>query len=251
MLTRYFLIAFVLCWALTLPIALHTQGWIPTRILPSQLQWLIGVVPIFAAWWVTRGTAERKPWLENSFRVRVSPVWYVVALALPWLILLVALGVTAAAGRELPRIGYSPQLFAFALLWFVLALGEEAGWRSFALPHMLRTRGFFITATVLGVIWCVWHYPKFFANPYFKPDAQGFTMMGLFSLQIIIANYLICWLYLRTRSAILTSVFHMSWNVLSTAYMMAAVDMFVTGASLAAAVAVLVFDRKTLMDVEK
>lgn len=203
-------------------------------------------MPIIAAWWVTRGTAERKPWVENSFRVRVSPVWYVVAIVLPWLLLAIALGVTAATGKDLPRIGYSHMLFPFALLWFVLGLGEEAGWRSFALPHMLRTRGFFVTATLLGIIWCVWHYPKLFANPYFKPNEQGFTMLGLFSLQIIIANYLICWLYLRTRSAILTSVFHMSWNTLSTAYMMAAVDMYLTGALLLAVIAVFVFDRKTL-----
>jgi len=246
MLVRFFVIAFVLAWALTVPIALHVQGFIPTRVLPPAAQWLIGIVPIVAAWWVTRGSAERAPWIENSFRLRVAPVWYAIAIGAPWLIFAVAMMARTATGQALPTLSFSPLLAVFGAIWLVLALGEEAGWRSFALPHMLRTRGFFVAATLLGLVWCVWHYPKLMSGPYFKLNAGSFAMLGLFSLQIVIANYLICWLYVRTRSAILTSIFHASWNVVSTAYFMAAVDLYITGTLLVAVVAVLTLDRQWL-----
>ncbi len=46
MLTRFFVIAFALAWALTVTIALHVQDFIGTRILPPAAGWLIGIVPI-------------------------------------------------------------------------------------------------------------------------------------------------------------------------------------------------------------
>ena len=38
-------------------------------------------------------------------------------------------------------------------------LGEEPGWRGFALPRMLRGQGALAASLVLGAIWAAWHLP--------------------------------------------------------------------------------------------
>jgi hypothetical protein len=59
-------------------------------------------------------------------------------------------------------------------------------------------------------------------------NAEGLRAVALFSLQIVIANYLICWLYLRSGSVGAATV-HTSWNLVSTVYSFAAMDIAMTG----------------------
>jgi membrane protease YdiL (CAAX protease family) len=227
-LTHFFLITFGLCWLITLPIALQVQGLIAIRLLPAPAQWLIGFAPLLAAAWVTRGSAQRQQWLAGALRVRVPARWYVLALALPWLILGVALALYTLTGRPLPRLGFGWQLALFGLVWLILAYGEEAGWRAFALPQLLRTRSFWLGSTILGVLWCIWHYPKLYASPYLHLDTTGLRLVAQFSVQILVANYLLCWLFLRSQSAVVTAMFHASWNLVATVYALAATDPLVT-----------------------
>jgi membrane protease YdiL (CAAX protease family) len=179
-------------------------------------------------------------------QLRVPAVWYLVAALLPWAILAGALGVRTLLGKELPPLNAGPTTAIFGLVWLVLAFGEEAGWRAFALPRMLRGRGFWIAATTLGVLWCVWHYPKLYASPYLHFDALSFKGVAQFSAQIIIANYLLCWLFLRTGSAVVTSVFHASFNLVATVHGLAAIDPTFTFVMALVTAAVLFADRGTL-----
>jgi membrane protease YdiL (CAAX protease family) len=246
-LVRFFVIAFALCWLITVPIALHVQGLVPAALLPPRAQWLIGVVPILAAAWVTYGSADRTAWLEDALRTRVPPLWYAVAAFLPWAMLGGALGVRMLLGKDLPHMGGDPATLAiFGVLWLVLAFCEEAGWRAYALPRMLSTRGFLGAATLLGTLWCVWHYPKLYASPYLHLDILSLKGVAQFSLQIIIANYVLCWLFVRTRSAIVTSVFHGSFNLVATVHPLAAIDPTLTLVMALIALSILVVDRESL-----
>ena len=228
-LRRFFFIAFALCWAITLVIALQAQGIIAFQVLPPPTQWLIGFVPVIAAWWVTRGTAHRASWKAAALNFHAPPRWYLFAALVPWLILAAAFLMHQVAGTPTPRLQGSPSLLLFGVAWLVLAWGEEAGWRAFALPRMIDEMGFWRATTLLGLLWCVWHYPKLFASPYLHLDAEGLRALALFSLQIVIANYLICWLYLRSGSVGVVTLFHTSWNLVSTVYGFAAMDIAMTG----------------------
>jgi uncharacterized protein len=241
--TRFFLVAFGICWLITIPIALEVQGITSLQLVPRPAQWLIGFAPVIAAAWVTRGSSERGTWLAGALRLRVDYRWYLIALLLPWLVLGVTVLARSTAGLEVPRLTASPALAAFGVIWLVLAWGEEAGWRAYALPRMVGTWGFARAATLLGVLWCVWHYPKLFANPYLRLDAAGLTALAHFSVQILVANYFLAWLYLSSESAIVASVFHASWNLVSTVYPRAAIDPVVTALLLVTTVLVLVRHR--------
>jgi uncharacterized protein len=151
-----------------------------------------------------------------------------VAAALPWAILAVALAGYTLSGQPLPRVRFGAHVVGFAVLWLILGYGEEAGWRAFALPLLIRRNGFWGGATLLGLLWCVWHYPKLLVSPYLHLDANGFVLITQFSVQILVANYLLCWLFLRTRSALIAAIFHASWNLIATVYALAATDPLIT-----------------------
>ena len=134
MLTRFFLVAFGLCWLITIPIAMQVQGVISMHILPPPAQWLIGFAPLLAAAWVTYGSDQRGQWLAGALRVRVPVRWYAFAALLPWAILAIAMVLYALTGQPLPRVRFGPSLAVFAVVWLILGYGEEVGWRAFALP---------------------------------------------------------------------------------------------------------------------
>jgi len=237
-LRRYFLLAFAIAWAITVPIALQVRGVVATRLLPSAAQWLIGLAPIIAAAVVTRGT-PLGPWLvARCRRTNVGARWWAVALLLPWALLVADLPVRSMGGLTPIKLGWSPSLAVFALVWLLLAFGEEVGWRGLAVVGLAERFGFWTGSAVLGVVWCLWHYPKLAANPYVHLDATGLGLLTLFSVQIVIANFILCWLARHTGSVPITTAFHASWNLVATVYVQAATDSLLT-AGLAMAVAIL------------
>src|SRR3546814_5546144 len=58
------------------------------------------------------------------------------------------------------------------------ALGEELGWRGFALPRLLELMDARRASLLLGLVWAVWHLPAFFLSTL----SQSQVNFGLFIL---------------------------------------------------------------------
>ncbi|MBI5878295.1 MAG: CPBP family intramembrane metalloprotease [Chloroflexi bacterium] len=71
-------------------------------------------------------------------------------------------------GLAVPILPFSWTSFIpFALYWPLFdpgPLGEEAGWRGFALPLLQRRFPPFWASAVLGTIWSIWHLPAFYVS---------------------------------------------------------------------------------------
>ena len=242
-LAPFWLWTFVIAWVITLPIAWQVQTKTPLGI-PNALGWLIGLVPGVVAIMLSRG--EKPAFLRRIFHLR-APLWaYGLALLLPFACLAGPWLWHAITGAAMPRVHAGSQAAVFYLVWLLFAFGEEIGWRAYALPRMLG-RGFWIGATALGLVWCVWHYPKLYGSPYLPGFVEGLPFVLKFSLQIVLANYLICWLYLRGgRSVVIPALFHAGFNTVATVYPMAALDGSVTAMIGLAVIVIALTDRRAI-----
>jgi membrane protease YdiL (CAAX protease family) len=91
-------------------------------------------------------------------------------------------------------------LLNLAVLFFVGGpLGEETGWRGFALPRLQQRYGALAASLVLGVDWALWHLPN-----YFIPAMNTWTGNLWIYLGIAVALSVIhTWVYNGTGSSLL------------------------------------------------
>jgi membrane protease YdiL (CAAX protease family) len=105
--------------------------------------------------------------------------------------------------------GESAALWLYIVPFFLIdfiANGEEIGWRGYALPRLQARHSALISTLVVGVIWGLWHLPKFLLDW----NAVSFAwFMG----HIIAAAFLYTWVYNGTRgSLLLVTLLHASSN---------------------------------------
>jgi membrane protease YdiL (CAAX protease family) len=101
------------------------------------------------------------------------------------------------------------QLSILEPILFFLVVGEEIGWRGYALPRLLATRSMLSASLILGVLWGAWHLPTFFI-PGLPQHSIPFSA---FMLLTIAYSMLFTWMYLRTAGSVLiATVFHGSIN---------------------------------------
>jgi len=81
-------------------------------------------------------------------------------------------------------------------------LGEEFGWRGFALPRLLERRGALASALLLGAIWWAWHLPLFFI----PSMSQHELSIPLFLVNVLALSVIMTWLYRRTRGDLLLMI---------------------------------------------
>jgi len=133
--------------------------------------------------------------LAQAGRWRVKPGWYVVAVCLPIVLVLSAIGISAALeGRSLAHWLQWPQNIGSLI---VPPLGEEFGWRGFALPRLQRRFNGLWASLILGVIWACWHIPIFFL------PGVPLTIFPLFLVGVTAGSILLTWLYNSTGNSLL------------------------------------------------
>jgi len=110
------------------------------------------------------GKAGLKVWWSRVTRWRGGLGWYVMALLLPFAINFAAAALTVLLGAPFPtqdKIARWPELFiTFPLYLIALGpLGEEPGWRGFAMPRFQENHSALAASLMLGLFVAVWHLP--------------------------------------------------------------------------------------------
>ena len=96
-------------------------------------------------------------------------------------------------------------------LVFFGPMGEEPGWRGFALPRMLARWSPLRASVLLGMVWAVWHLPLFWI-PGSAHASHGF---GWFSLAAVSFSVIITWAFLGANRVLLVPILiHGSANIL-------------------------------------
>ena len=214
----YFILAYGVTWSFEIPLALSAQGLVKVEI-PLTIHYMGAFGPMIAALVLTvltKGAVGIHDLISRWFKWRVQARYYAFAILGP--IALFALAVlinriTTTVWADLSLLGqadYLPYLrpLGALLLWLLTyGLGEETGWRGFALPRLQRRYSAATATLILAIIWAFWHVPAFFyRDTYIQMGLLGFPM---FLVSIIFATMVFTWLYNSTRgSLLLVILFH-------------------------------------------
>jgi membrane protease YdiL (CAAX protease family) len=159
--------------------------------------------------------------LARMARWRVPLRWWLAALS-PAALLGLALIAMVAAGKPLPSMADFGQfsgisaigLVGVLLLILVGALGEETGWRGYALPQLQLRFSPLTSSLILAVLWFAWHLPQFFVIATYR-DFGPVQYVGMF-LGLTIGAVVLTWLYNRSGGSILlVAVWHGLYNFVS------------------------------------
>ena len=170
------------------------------------------------------GVAGPRDLLRRTIAWRGHFTWIAVALLAPIALLALAVVLEAVLNHgNVPwtGIGTSREFPQFSALGFLaynivsFGLGEEVGWRGFALPRLQSRHTAVVATLLLTVGWALWHLPLFLYRP-------GYTSMGaagiagwLFSL--LTGALLLTWIYNESKGSILVAaLFHAAVDVAFT-----------------------------------
>jgi uncharacterized protein len=155
----------------------------------------------FAMAAVTGGFSQVKSLVAATFRWRVNPIWYVAAIGLPFATQLVSALLNPLFGSAAPAWGNIPplaEILPMVALFTVFSgpLGEEIGWRGFALPKLLETHSAAVASLILGTVWAVWHLPLILVG--------DFTTHG--SIMPVIAAFVFTWVSQNSKNSVLLAI---------------------------------------------
>ena len=147
------------------------------------------------------GKAGLKTWWSFITRWRGELGWYVMAVVLVFAMNFAAAVLAVLLGASFPAvdtIARWPELFiTFPLYFLLIALGEETGWRGFAMPRLQEKHSALTASLILGILVALWHLPLviFSEQPFF---ATLPLILITFAAQIILT-----WLANRVEGKVL------------------------------------------------
>jgi uncharacterized protein len=210
----FFVLAFAITWVVWVPRALGV-GW----AVELGAFWTYGpALAAVAAALIHGGREELRRLGRRLTDWRIGVRWYLFILLFPMLLALIEGAITAASAGEswsdnLPTVFNEP-IAASVLFLIVLTLtdglGEELGWRGFALGHMIKRHSALAMSVVLGLLWATWHLPLFWTP---EASLEGSAVWVLFA-RLPAAAVIYTWLFQHTRgSVVAAALFHGALNL--------------------------------------
>ena len=144
-------------------------------------------------------------------------IYFVMAMLLPWiyyelgngLLLLVNQGAFDLGNPSKLGLSYEERGIVFmqpiaaivsGTIVSFAALGEEAGWRGYMMPRMIRLWGVKKAVLAGGIIWGIWHWPLTCIGHNFGRDYWGYPFTGLTAVCVMCITMGIILTYMTYRS---------------------------------------------------
>lgn len=153
------------------------------------------------------GRSELKNLLVKQMKQHVEYRWVVISLiTFPILAILAISMHSLFGGSELTL--RTTQLLPQMIVIVLIALGEEYGWRGYALPKLEERYNALTASLILGLVWGFWHFPGYLIGVGVPLDMPFYVFM----LWVLAATILITWVYNNTRSVLMAMLMHIAAN---------------------------------------
>lgn len=206
----FFALTFLFSWLLWLPAVLLTYGVTDKTSflggIAGPAGYLAGIGPSLVAFALVAkdgGSKGMKALLARGLQFRLGAWYWPVFLLLP-LVLVAAHWLNTLRGGTFPVTGALAQpylILPLFLVFFIMQLGEEFGWRGYALDRLQENQGAVHASVVLGLLWSLWHLPMFLARGFGHHDYR--LPFVQFSATFVLASILITWLQNNTHGSLI------------------------------------------------
>jgi membrane protease YdiL (CAAX protease family) len=213
---QFIALTYFITWAVYIPLALTVHS--ETKfILPRWVQVTSTLSPGIAAIALTiimQGKKGLKKLLMKIIQWQTNIKWYLFAIMITAVCVMPSLMLYHFVLHQKLNLQewYLPIILFFIYLPFS-PLWEEIGWRGFLLPLLQKRYNPLVAASILGLIWGIWHIPIYLTlNP---EGSKTALFLVYFILGAIPVTVLFTWLYNSTKgSLLLTIIFHASLNAI-------------------------------------
>ncbi len=225
-LITYFGLAYLISWTVWLPLYGHIFGLTNLPIIPFNHA-IGGLGPLTASFLITSifsKTNGVKKLLSKCFQIKPL-IYLAIALFSPFVLAFIAsltshfinntpINISGLlTTKEFPQWNLLT-FFFYNLLFF--GIGEEVGWRGFALPRLLNKYNALTASIVLTLFWALWHLPLFLYRPGYT--TMEWTGISGWVFSLLTGSILLTWLYNSSRASILIcAVFHTTIDIVFTA----------------------------------
>ncbi|MGN6212284.1 CPBP family intramembrane glutamic endopeptidase [Parafilimonas sp.] len=190
----FFFLAYLFAWISWLPLILSQTGLglIPVKI--SMAYTVIGsYAPLFAVLLLQ--------WLAHHnlkfFHLQFSWKHLLLGLLIGFALIASAFILIPSAIMTRPPLSFwnwkAFLSYPFAIIHSIFLaagpLGEEPGWRGFALPRLLQKFNPFLASLILGTVWFCWHLPLFLL------PAWTSSPMYIYALLVISLSFTMTFIY--------------------------------------------------------
>jgi uncharacterized protein len=211
-LVLFFFLAYLIGWIGFLPLVLSRTG---VGMLPINVPIEYIVAPTFAptiaalgTQWLTqrnlRFASFYSSWKRLIIGVVVGPALMVIAFVIAPALLM---------SRSAASLHWGIFTSAGLVNWSTLfggPIGEEPGWRGYALPRLQTSRSPFLGSVILACLWAGWHLPLFLLPNWTSAPFWVFLLILL--AETILMTYGV---NLSGQSVIVAVLMHASFNTCS------------------------------------
>lgn len=213
-----FFILSLFAWVIWVPQALHRFEmicWAPS--LQSPLNALTVWAPGLAAMFLTyrKGKTGVASLFQPLTKWKVGFKWYLIVLIIEpgrWLLAFSIdrlMGGTYQLGNALLHDTFGSKAFFMIPVAVIFtipnALGEELGWRAFALPRLQKRFGGLLASIIIGLFWGFWHIPAWIA---WNTSDVSFVPIFLLVISTIPSAIIFTWLFNKTQGSLLVVVLY-------------------------------------------
>jgi membrane protease YdiL (CAAX protease family) len=158
---------------------------------------------------------------EGRVGIRSLYARFTRRLSIPWLVAAIAFAPVVTLARDATAVVlhaahgtwvHAPPRSIVALLigQATVVLGEETGWRAFALPRLADGFGAILGTLILGALWAVWHAPLFLI----PGTPQAGTSFPEFVVELTSWSMIATLLVQRSNGSVIPAMlFHASANI--------------------------------------